>query len=176
MPNVKAYRPARRTLCAAAENGDIPSIGFHLLEGADINGTKSKGFLTLGGAALHGHAQAVQYLLDHGANIDMASELNWTTLYIAASRKYLDVAEVLLRAGADTSNPTHHSEYGLSRDGFTALHAAALAGDLNMVRRLLAYSADPCTTARRDLPQDVARLERHAVIARVLAAESRKIA
>jgi len=148
---------------------------FHLLERADINGTKSKGFFPLGGAALHGHAQAVQYLLDHGASIDMASELNWTSLYIAVSRKHLDVAEVLLRAGANTGVPAFYSQYGPSRAGFTALHAAALIGDLEMVRLLLTYDADPCRRAGRVLPEDVARLEGHAEVAQVLASTRSKM-
>ena len=173
MTRVKAYRPARRTLHAAAENGDIPSIMFHLMERADINGTKSKGYFPLAGAANNGHAQAVQYLLDHGAHINMASELNWTSLYTAATRQHLDVAEVLLRAGANTGVSTHYSEYGPSREGFTALHAAALNGNLKMIMLLLDYLADPRDRAGRDLPEDVARLAGHAAVARVLAAKRR---
>jgi ankyrin repeat protein len=106
MTRAKAYRPARRTLHAAAKHGEIPSIMFHLLKDADVHGIKSKGFFPLGGAANHGHAQAVQYLLDHGANINVVSAFNWTPLYIAATRQHLDVAEVLLRAGAKTGVPT----------------------------------------------------------------------
>lgn len=173
MPIVKPFRPKRRTINAAAENGDIESIMFHLLEGVDINSRNANGFFPLGGAVHFGHQQAVGYLIDHGADINMLTVLNWSPLYIAAWRRHLDVAKILLKAGANTKGRTLHCDYGPSQAGFTALHAAALNGDSKMARLLLKYGADPRKRAAGRLPEDVARNEGHIAVARILGANRR---
>jgi ankyrin repeat protein len=146
---------------------------FHLLEGADVNGKKATGHFPLAGAAYYGHAQAVKYLLEHGAKIDLLTALNWSPLYIAVWRQHLDVAEVLLSAGASTKSHTLYSEYGPSLEGFTALHAAAHTGNSKMVRLLLKHGADVGKKAGGRLPEDVASDEGHKAVARLLRAKRR---
>ena len=170
---MKLYRPPKGTLHSAAESGDIESIMFHLLEGADINGRKANGHFPLAGAAHYRHVKAVNYLIEHGAKINMLTTLHWTPLYIAAWRQHLDVAKVLLSAGASTAPRTLHSEYGPSADGFTALHAAAFNGDRKMVRLLLKYRADPRKKAGGRLPEDVASDAGHKAVAILLRAKRR---
>lgn len=170
---MKPYRPPNRTLNSAANSGDIESIMFHLLEGANVNARNAIGHFPLAGAAHFGHAQAVKYLLEHGAKIDMLTALNWSPLYIAAWRQHLDVAKVLLSAGASTRSRTLHSNYGPSEAGFTALHAAARTGNSKMVRLLLKHGADIAKKAGGRLPEDVASGAGHKAVARLLRAKRR---
>ena len=165
---MKQYRPAKRTLNAAAESGDIESIMYHLLEGADINGRNGSGHFPLGGAVHYGHTQAVMYLIKRGAKINMLTSLHWTPLYIAASRQHLEIAKVLLSAGASTKPKTLHGDYGSSYRGFTALHISACNGDMKMVRLLLKHGADPRTKADSRLPEDIATDRGHKEVARLL--------
>lgn len=171
---MKPYRPPKRTLNSAAESGDIESIMFHLLEGVDVNETKANGHFPLAGATHYGHTQAVKFLIEHGAKINMLTALHWSPLYIAAWRQHLDIAKVLLAGGASTTPRTLYSEYGPSVAGFTALHAAAFNGDRNMVRLLLKHGADARKKAGDRLPEDVASDAGHSAIARLLRAERQK--
>ncbi len=170
---VKAYRPPRRTLHSAAENGDIESIMFHLLKGADINARKSRGYFPLGAAAHFGHATAVQFLIDHGADIEMLTECRWSPLYIAAWQEHLNVAKVLLAAGASTKPRSGYNQYSPSPSEFTALHAAAHLGNTKMVRLLLRYGANPGEKAHDKLPEEIAANNGHKQIARILRAHRR---
>lgn len=170
---LKSYRPPKRTLNAASESGDIESIMFHIIEGADLNGRNASGHFPLAGAAHYGHAQAVRYLVEHGAKIDMLTTLNWSPLYIAAWRQHLDVAKVLLSAGASTKPRTYSGEYSPCPGEFTALHAAAFNGNTQMVRLLLKYGADARKKAGGRLPEDVARDQGHNAIERLLTATRR---
>lgn len=170
---MKPYRPPNRTLNSAAESGDIESIMFHLLEGADVNGRKANGYFPLGGAAHYGHPQAVKYLVEHGAKINMLTTYHWSPLFIAAWRQHHDVAKILLAAGASTKPRTIYGEYSPCPGGFTALHAAAFNGDIKMVRLLVAHGADISAKARDRLPEDVARDEGHKSITRLLSAKRR---
>ena len=47
---MKPYRPPNRTLNSAANSGDIESIMFHLLEGANVNARNAIGHFPLAGA------------------------------------------------------------------------------------------------------------------------------
>ncbi len=165
---MKPYKPTNRTLHSAAEAGDIPSIMFHLLDGANINRRDSSGYFPLSASVHYGHAQATLYLIEHGANINMRTKLNWSPLYIATWRGHLDVAKILLEAGANTKLRTISNEYAKSLEGFTAMHAAAFNGDSKMVRLLLKYGASPRARARKLTPEDVARLNGFESVARLL--------
>jgi ankyrin repeat protein len=166
--NMKPYKPKKRTLNSAAEFGDIPSIMFHLLNGADINGRIGNGFFPLGGAVHYGHGQATLYLIEHGADINTPTTLNWSPLYIAAWMRHLEVAKILLQAGADTKLSTIYRQYTPSREGYTALHAAAFNGDAKMVRLLLKYGASKRARASKLTPEDVARRSGFSSVARLL--------
>jgi len=170
---LKAYHPPHRTLHSAAEHGDIESIMFHLLEGADINARKSRGYFPLGAATHFGHATAVQFLIDHGADIEMLTEYRWSPLYIAAWQQHLDVAKVLLTAGASTKPRSGYGEYSPSPSDFTALHAAAHLGNTKMVRLLLKYGASPSEKTHGELPEEIAANNGHKQIARILRAHRR---
>ena len=84
-------------------------------------------------------AAVVSLLLREGASVNVGGGiLNFTPLHEAAERGNLEVAELLLGAGANV-NATTYSETVLFSylNGETPLHRAVYAGRLEIVRRLL---------------------------------------
>jgi ankyrin repeat protein len=93
--------------------------------------------------ALHfavGHVEAVQKLLEGGAEIDARAINGATPLMEAAGTGYLDSLRLLLEKGADPNAKLH--------DGHTVLMAAAWRGRTEVARYLLSAGAD--VTARDD--------------------------
>ena len=48
-------------------------------------------------AAMHGHADAVEFLLENGANVNATNSVDMTALHLAAKQGYIGVVNVLLR-------------------------------------------------------------------------------
>jgi len=87
-------------------------------------------------AAFAGHADIVQTLLSHGAEVDAtAGRGDATALHIAVLLGHEPVVEALLAKGA---NP--NAFWGPRR---APLHLAAMEGHLSIVKRLLESGADP---------------------------------
>jgi ankyrin repeat protein len=85
-------------------------------------------------AARSGDVESARLLVDAGADVNDALPNGMTALVEAAHSGHEDVAILLLDKGADPN----------ARDvGYTALHAAALRGELRLVKALLAHRADP---------------------------------
>lgn len=85
---------------------------------------------TLQFTACHGMQSLLQYLLNQGAPVDDdTGRLGWTPLYVASEYCHHHIVKILLDRGA---NPNKRS-----RDGSTALHAAARKGSLPIVLELL---------------------------------------
>jgi ankyrin repeat protein len=110
-------------------------LGSTLLAGTALAADTGK--LSLAQAAKLGDRDAVRSLLNGPAKEDVAKAEGTVALLAAASRNDLEMADLLLRAGAD---PRGVNEYGA-----TALYAAAAAGnaDAAMTAKLLAAGTDP---------------------------------
>ncbi len=94
------------------------------------------GSLSLTQAAKRGDRDAVRTMLSDPAKKDVARAEGGAALILAASRNDAEMADLLLRAGAD---PKAVNEYGA-----TALYAAAAQNaDPAMTKKLLAAGADP---------------------------------
>jgi ankyrin repeat protein len=174
-------------------------------------------------AMYHGHADAARLLAEMGAEIgpfeacvlghvdrlkamlaedrDLIGRFSpdgFTLLHLAAFFAQLDVAKILLTAGADANSearnimrvhPLHSAaaadqtriamaliEHGADvnarqQGGFTPLHAAAQNGNLDLVRALLDHGADP--SARTDEGKtalELARAAGHGEVAQLLKA------
>jgi ankyrin repeat protein len=92
------------------------------------------GFSALLLAAQQGDVQSINLLLEAGADVDDTAPIGTSALVVAAHSGHGAAAKTLLDRGADPN-----------RDGagYTALHAAVLRGDLDLVKALLGKGADP---------------------------------
>lgn len=85
-------------------------------------------------AARTGDAESAKLLLAAGADVNDSLPDGTSALVLAAHSGQGNVAALLLEKGADPN---------ALGSGYTALHAAVLRSDLNLVKALLAHKADP---------------------------------
>jgi uncharacterized protein len=159
-------------LILATREGDSESARMLLAAGADVNTRMANGSTALLVAILNGHYQLSNFLLDHGANPNLADMDGRAPLYAAVEmRNYevtdtpgpeankaeaLDLTKALLNHGADpNARLTAKTPYrgGINRTwlpepGATPFYRAAASGDINVMRLLLAYGADPYIAAK----------------------------
>ncbi|XP_076822568.1 kinase D-interacting substrate of 220 kDa B-like isoform X2 [Clavelina lepadiformis] len=100
------------------------------LEQMDVNG-----WTALMWASYKGHADVVDYLLTHGANVHATVAYNMTSLLWAAGRGFLDIVEALCRKGAKVNH--------VDKFGNTALIWASRHGYADVISCLLNHKADP---------------------------------
>lgn len=92
------------------------------------------GFTPLLFAARHGDVDSARLLLDAGANVNETAADGLSVLVLAAHSGHTKLVTFLLGRGADVN---------AAAVGYTALHAAVLRGDLQMISTLLEDGADP---------------------------------
>ncbi len=106
------------------------------------------------------------FLMDHGADPNLANKGGWTPLYLATDNRnieggdypvrkpdmdHLDFIKLLLDKGADvnarmkdsTETRTVFTNQWLDENGATAFLRASQSGDLVLMKLLLAHGADP---------------------------------
>ncbi|HKE85247.1 MAG TPA: ankyrin repeat domain-containing protein [Vicinamibacterales bacterium] len=136
-------------LLHASRIGDAAMVDLLLKAGASPSRAHPEGETPLMAAARSGSVPAVRALLARGANVNAAETIqNTTALMWASAEGHLDVADVLIEAGADvnrqahvtTLTERHNSDH--PSGGFTALMFAARSGDEAMVKRLVARGAN----------------------------------
>ena len=86
-------------------------------------------------ATKRGDVAAVRSLLKDGADPNLAQGDGLTALHVAAEEGYLEIAELLLSAGAKIEGKTRIGDY-------TPLHLASRSGQAEVVRALLEAGAD----------------------------------
>jgi len=92
----------------------------------------------LADAAARGDVAAVRSLIGQGSDINATRVDGTTALHAAVHADRLDIAELLLRAGANAG--------ARDRYGVTPLYLACVNGNAEMIRRLLDAGVDPNTT------------------------------
>ncbi|XP_063991505.1 ankyrin repeat domain-containing protein 17 isoform X6 [Diachasmimorpha longicaudata] len=119
-------------LTLAACGGHVDLAMLLIERGANIEEVNDEGYTPLMEAAREGHEEMVALLLSQGANINaQTEETQETALTLACCGGFLEVADFLIKAGADI-------ELGAS----TPLMEAAQEGHLDLVRYLLESGAD----------------------------------
>lgn len=84
----------------AAESGDIPGLQTSLDEQVDIDSRDADGRTALMLATLHGQINAVELLLEHGADPNIADEHGTTPLRAAVDSNQSAIIAALKRVGA----------------------------------------------------------------------------
>ena len=122
-------------LSQACTNGSVGFVELLLKAGAHPNTPIGTGETPLMTCARAGSAESVRMLLEHGADVNAAEpNQNQTALMWAAAYKHSKVLQALIEARADLQAHT--------KLGFTALHFAARAGDMESSRTLLDAGVD----------------------------------
>jgi ankyrin repeat protein len=148
----------------AAREGDVASARLLVEVGAEVNSKGGDGKDALGLAIFNGNYEVASFLVDSNANVNQADTQGFTPLFWAVDRRNMETApnfpwmvtadplpliKKLLDAGADpnalvNNTPRARMRAGSPRIVFaTALMRAAFSGDLELVKLLLAYGADP---------------------------------
>jgi ankyrin repeat protein len=116
-------------------------------------------------AVQNGHYTVARYLVEKGADINKANEKGWTPLYLSVKHRNLETGtipvpnqhestdfikllldrnvDVNARVGFNTEIRNGQRATWFEEDGATAFMRAALCGDIEMMRLLLAKGADP---------------------------------
>ncbi len=137
IPGIKLWQEAvekEKQLLEAAKEGNLSKVqDFIEKQGWDPNKYYAHN-LPLEMAAAYGHLPFVQYLLEHGAQVDKRNIVDATALASAAGRGHKEIIKLLLDKGADVN----------AQDdvGNTALMSAAVVGHKEIVELLLERGAD----------------------------------
>jgi ankyrin repeat protein len=161
-------------LSFAAREGDIATLEAMLASGADINYTDIDNTSPLVTALMNKHYSAALYLLEKGADPNIADKLGRTALYAAIDMRNedysalpnrpaldptpsIEVIRLLLEKGANVNATLAQRLPGRSGmdsgdttlgEGTTPLMRAARGGDAEVMRLLLKYGADPMLATR----------------------------
>ncbi|RLU16364.1 hypothetical protein DMN91_012124 [Ooceraea biroi] len=91
-------------MCAAATAGNMKRLRSFLLAGADLSQKDFGGRTPLHFAALHNHAEAIEFLLDHGADLDCVDMLGQTAGNLAEAAGGVDTTRFLRLYSAKREN------------------------------------------------------------------------
>lgn len=125
----------KATLWDAAADGDLEMCKLRMKSSlTKINAQDAQGKSALHEAARWGHRHVAEYLLEQGAQIDIATVEGSTPLHLAARFGQDDVVQFLVSKGADVN--------AQDKDKDTPLTLASGAGKVSTVRLLLSLGAD----------------------------------
>ncbi|XP_046607521.1 tonsoku-like protein isoform X1 [Neodiprion virginianus] len=88
-------------------------------------------------ACINCNIERVQKLIDDGHPTDIRDNFGWTPLHEAANHGHVEIAKLLLNAGADVNDPG-----GSSCEGITPLHDAASCGNFSVMNLLIEFGAN----------------------------------
>jgi ankyrin repeat protein len=153
-------------LVIAAREGDLESSKLLLAAGADVNQTTEYGWTPVLTATNNRHYKLAEYLIEHGADVNKANKGSWTPLYLATDNRNieggdfpvpkpdmdnLEYIKFLLDHKANPNIPakdntltrTIFTMQWFLEDGVTPFVRAAQSSDLELMKLLIKYGADP---------------------------------
>jgi ankyrin repeat protein len=158
-------------LLFAARDGNLEAVKALVESGADVNQVSGgDGTSPINIAIANGHYTVGKYLLDHGADPNLANLDGLTPLYATVNMRYAPVSwapnprtdqesasstellQALLEKGANPNtrvkgklwfSPTSHDRGWVDHRGATAFWRAAMSSDVEAMRILVAGGADP---------------------------------
>jgi ankyrin repeat protein len=154
--------PAEQALHQSAFDGKLEAVQFLVSEGVPVDTIDPENHTALMWAAFNGHTPVVRFLLERGAKLDATDVNGRTALLFASSGPFPDTVEFLLKKGAEVNAQG-------KREGFTALMTAAAEDQLDVVRTLLLYGADPgLKDVDGDTAESFARQKGHSQVVELL--------
>jgi len=153
-------------LTLAAREGDIESVKLLLERGANVNQVTEYGWSPLLTATNNRHYKLAEYLIERNADVNLANKGNWTPLYLATDNRnieggdfpvpkpdidHFEYIKFLLDHGANpnarakdnTLTRTIFTMQWFLESGATPFVRAAQSSDLELLKLLLKYGADP---------------------------------
>ncbi|HMF00853.1 MAG TPA: ankyrin repeat domain-containing protein [Terriglobia bacterium] len=153
-------------LTLAGREGDIESARLLLDKGANVNQVTEYGWSPLLTATNNRHYKLAEYLVERGADVNLANKGNWTPVYLATDNRnieggdfpvpkpdidHLDYIKFLLEHGADpnarardnTLTRTIFTMQWFLESGATPFVRGAQSSDIELLKLLLKYGADP---------------------------------
>lgn len=151
-------------LLIASRDGHFDAVKALVEAGADVNALAADGKNALGLAIFNGSYDIASYLVDAGIDVNQADAQRFTPLFWAVERRNMETApnfpwvvtedplpliKKMLDKGADPNWEINNTPRARMRGGSprivfaTAIMRAAFSSDLELVRLLLEYGADP---------------------------------
>src|SRR5262245_17900903 len=153
-------------LVLAGREGDMESAKLLLDKGANVNQVTEYGWSPLLTATNNRHYKLAEYLIQHGADVNLANKGNWTPLYLATDNRnieggdfpvpkpdidHLEYIKFLLdhdanpnaRSKDNTLTRTIFTMQWFLESGATPFVRAAQSSDIELLKLLLQYGADP---------------------------------
>ena len=147
-------------LAIAAQEGHLDVVAYLRSQGAEVDAQHpDSGQSALWYACMGGHPEVVHFLLENGADPNLASTSGVTPLMAASRLNHAAVVPCLLTS----IQTTHVAEIdSVDADGCTALAWAAYFGAGGVMTLLLAAGADPTIPDHQGLtPLEKARRQGH---------------
>jgi ankyrin repeat protein len=153
-------------LVFSAREGDLESAKLLLDAGADVNQTTEYRWTPLLTSTNNRNYKLATYLIERGADVNLANRGGWTPLYLATDNRnieggdypvpkpdmdHLEFVKILLEHGANpnarvrdnTLSRTIFTMQWFFELGATPFVRAAQSSDLELMKLLLTYRADP---------------------------------